>query len=93
VLFQGQVTLVVKEAVQHIGSFTVCTLDGRAVERCVVVRDEGVEFECVIAEPVAVSALEHLALEAKTLTVTAGGPALAPYLCDIEVADGIDQLR
>src|SRR5690606_5644052 len=53
VLLQSQVTLIVEQAVEDIGSIPVSAFDGRTVERSIVISDERVELQSVIAETMA----------------------------------------
>ena len=52
VLFEVEVALMVEHVVEHEGRVAVGVLDRSAVERCVVVGDEGVELESSMSMPV-----------------------------------------
>ena len=69
VLFEVEVALVVKHAVEHEGRVAVGALDRTAVERGVVVGDEGVELEREVVEAGAVGSLQHLVRHGEALPV------------------------
>ena len=69
VLFEVEVALVVEHAVEHEGRVAVGALDRSAVERGVVVGDEGVELEREIVEACAVGSLQHLVRHGEALPV------------------------
>ena len=74
VLFEVEVALVVEHAVEHEGRVAVGALDRAAVERGVVVGDEGVELEREVVEAHAVGPLQHLLRHGEELPV-AGPPS------------------
>lgn len=88
-LLQVQVALVVQQPVECEGGVAVGAFDRRAVERRVVVGDEGVELQGEVAEPGAVGLLQHLARQGEPLAVAGGGPALAPVRRRVEAGDGV----
>ena len=67
VLFEVEVALVVEHAVEHEGRVAVGALDRSAVERGVVVGDEGVELEREIVKACAVGSLQHLVRHGEAL--------------------------
>jgi hypothetical protein len=93
VLFQLQVALVVAEAVEHERRVAVGAFDGHAVERRVVVGDEGIELQREVAEPGAVSLLQDLAGHGEPLSVAGRRPAFAPVDCGVQTRDGVHQRR
>ena len=93
VLLQLQVALVVAEPVEHERRVPVGAFDRRAVERRVVVGDEGIELQGEVAEPGAVGLLQDLAGHGEPLPVAGRRPAFAPVERGIEAGDGVHQRR
>ena len=69
VLFEVEVALVVEHAVEHEGRVAVGALDRAAVERGVVIGDEGVELEREVVKAGAVGPLQHLVRYGEALPV------------------------
>ena len=81
VLFEIEVALVVEDAVEHEGRVAVGALDRAAVERGVVVCDEGVELE---------GPLQHLLRHGEALPVAGRRRAVAPMAGGVEAGDAVD---
>ena len=92
-LLQLQVALVVKEPIEHKRRFPVGAFDWRAVERRVVVGDEGIELQGEVAEPGAVGLLQALAWHGEPLPVAGRRPAFSPVERGVEAGDGVHQHR
>ena len=93
VLLQLQVALVVEEPVEHERRVPVGAFDRHAVERRVVVGDEGIELQGEVAEPGAVGLLQDLAGHGEPLPVAGRRPAFAPVERGVEAGDGVHQRR
>ena len=90
VLFEVEVALVVEHAVEHEGRVAVGALDRTAVERGVVVGDEGVELEREVVEACAVGPLQHLVRHGEALPVAGRRRAVAPMAGGIEAGDAMN---
>ena len=90
VLFEVEVALVVEHAVEHEGRVAVRALDRAAVERGVVVGDEGVELEREVVEARAVGPLQHLLRHGEALPVAGRRRAVAPMAGGVEAGDAVD---
>ena len=90
VLFEVEVALVVEHAVEHEGRVAVGALDRAAVERGVVVGDEGVELEREVVEARAVGPLQHLVGHGEALPVAGRRRAVAPVAGGVEAGDAVD---
>ena len=80
----------VEHAVEHEGRVAVGALDGAAVERGVVVGDEGVELEREVVEACAVGPLQHLVRHGEALPVAGRRRAVAPMAGGVEAGDAMD---
>ena len=90
VLFEVEVALVVEHAVEHEGRVAVGALDRAAVERGVVVGDEGIELEREVVEAGAVGPLQHLVRHGEALPVAGRRRAVAPMGGGVEAGDAVD---
>ena len=90
VLFEVEVALVVEHAVEHEGRVAVGALDRAAVERRVVVGDEGVELEREVVEAGAVGPLQDLLRHGEALPVAGRRRAVAPMAGGVEAGDAVD---
>ena len=90
VLFEVEVALVVEDAVEHEGRVAVGALDRAAVERGVVVGDEGVELEREVVEARAIGPLQHLVRHGEALPVAGRRRAVAPMAGGVEAGDAMD---
>ena len=79
----------VEHAVEHEGRVAVGALDRAAVERGVVVGDEGVELEGEVVEAGAVGPLQHLVGHGEALPVAGRRRAVAPMAGGVEAGDAV----
>ena len=80
----------VEHAVEHEGCVAVGALDRTAVERGVVVGDEGVELKGEVVEAGAVGPLQHLLRHGEALPVAGRRRAVAPMAGGVEAGDAMD---
>ena len=90
VLFEVEVALVVEHAVEHEGRVAVGALDRAAVERGVVVGDEGVELRAKSLKRVLVGPLQYLLRHGEALPVAGRRRAVAPMAGGVEAGDAMD---
>ena len=84
--------LVVEEPIQNVGCVPFRALDRGAVEGRVVVGDEGVELQRVVAQAMAVRGLQGLPGKEVALAVAARGPRVPPDLGGVAPRDPIDEV-
>lgn len=92
VLFRVQIRLMIEHAVEHVGRIALRALDRDGIERGVVVRDEGIELQGIVPQPVTIGAPQDPAGKQKPLAIAARGAAIAPHLRSLKGRDGIDNI-
>jgi hypothetical protein len=92
VLFGVQIRLMIEQAVEDVGGIPLRTLDRHGIERGVVVCNEGIELQGIVAQAVTIGPPQHPTGKEKPLAIAARGTPIAPHLRGIEGCDGIDDI-
>ena len=89
-LLEVEVAFVVEHAVEHEQCVAVGAFDRTAVERGIVVGDEGVELQREVVKAGAVGPLQDLPGHGEALAVAGGRAAVAPTCGGVEARDAVD---